>query len=1556
MAVCEVSDGIETKSCTSTTSIIVQAAACKDFVINPSATSIEEGYPLTLKANGCSGNFSWNNGLGIENTITIRPTETSTFTATCTTNEGTCFASTTVNVKKDANCGCGDIYLKDVSKYSCGFLNLVNCESYLFAIDCQQNKNPTIQWSYTGDADKYPSSQGNLYRIDNIDGAITVLANFSDGVNPCQKSMIMTSKKSACDFSITQKLEVDGSITLTQVGCSAGNTVKWDDGSGGIKGKLTQQPSISVPPVDKNYTAICGKNSCVAKTYVQNPVLLGLLVTSNDLSGKPKSHDEKILNLGETEYPVKMEALYCSGSVTWTSSPTAELNIQGNNIEITTPPTQTTTYIATCVSENKIVVQQNVTLNISSKNCFAIEAPASIEMGEEAILTVTENSVCIGEVTWFEGTEQIDEAFETYVTPSQTTTYTAKCSNPQYAESVTIKVKPCTLAITTSAPDGATSIKMGETITLSTDGCSAGMITWKGGEADGEEGNEITVRPFEKTTYTATCDIVEGCSQSITIDVKVDLPPTLPCEDFKLLSDKTVGNIGDKITLTANGCTGGTMTWPSNSTNITTNTAKVIITTCGENTYSATCQKGGLTGTAQVKVNGKLNFTVEPATASIAVNSTKPAILTVKGCVGENIIWHGPENDGQTSITNKVLKAGIYTATCNVSNCEPITQQATVTMTCPDFVLSASPAFIKPNTSESVTFTAKGCNGGEIIWWDNTTTASMSKTVNNITPPKTYKARCSFCPEKEVSVTVSENIPPNPDVCKSFQAIASSTNFIDGDAPITLKTIGYACPGTIKWSDGQVGNEIQITPTANITYRATCTAESASCPSQPVSINFIKCDAIVAYAMPSYSSSATIVVSNCYGNITWNGNPVDRSIFEIEIPTSYQGTVACDRPKCSKNVTITKQECPTLKWVNDNTYPTCKIVNGLTHYYYKYTIQNACQYYKIVDLLHEDIDLKDTQGNRPIIEFASVGEIPSMLIVRCFEDQTLKKEVCRSDLDKTEFLPDIPNDCISSSVVNANNANSRAANNITSSVGFCDTPIPMSTAATGYLAKLCEKIGNMKDENGNSFLKNNDGTMSEANAQQMITLVEQALKNSGNSELSNFTRPLDQTAILEALQAGNCTGFGAEMAKGYTNTITAGGYNTNILNTFEATQRTALKALYQLPDAIRAILARIRQGNIDKKESVSISDIINNYEIAFGMIKVTEGKMDYYGKLVLSDGITTVTDIHLRFSDNIVKVNQVPLPSAIDIGLKDRTEAPNTIVYGVELSSSNYISIADKNPDELVGLKQYLNGTGDKEIITLEQLVTIFPSAKKHDREKYLPYINKYFNKLDINTCRRISHFFSQVEGEVLQFRYNVEQLNSYVKSTETIEKSVFCINRTSSESRKYACNNPSEFVNNPHKFANYVYGYMLGNGVPSDGDDINGNGWKYRGRGAHQLTGKYNYNEFNNVIPKYLPDRKTINNDNIDVLSNPDLVGTDPELYILSAIWHWDSKNANSVADEINCTNPCDDIKSPKSCKKECPDSECIVAVTRKVNGGCNGLKDRVKSFKRIKTATKCN
>jgi putative chitinase len=261
-------------------------------------------------------------------------------------------------------------------------------------------------------------------------------------------------------------------------------------------------------------------------------------------------------------------------------------------------------------------------------------------------------------------------------------------------------------------------------------------------------------------------------------------------------------------------------------------------------------------------------------------------------------------------------------------------------------------------------------------------------------------------------------------------------------------------------------------------------------------------------------------------------------------------------------------------------------------------------------------------------------------------------------------------------------------------------------------------------------------------------------------------------------------------------------------------------------------------------------------------------------------------------------------------------------------------------------LKNYLEGKGDniKEIVNEKEMKLIFPAMKKSDREQYLPFINKYFTKFKIDNCKEYTHFFSQVEGEVLQFYYNIEDLSGYVQSENSIKNSVFCTNSTKSESRKYACDNPSEFVGKEHKFANYVYGNMLGNGVPIEGDDDkgNGNGWKYRGRGAHQLTGKVNYKEFNDAIPQYLKNRT------VNIIDNPDLVGTDSELYILSAIWHWDSHNGNDTANGKDC--------SPCECSKVCPDDDCVGAVTHKVNGGCNGIVSRNESFKRIKKTLKCN
>jgi len=102
------------------------------------------------------------------------------------------------------------------------------------------------------------------------------------------------------------------------------------------------------------------------------------------------------------------------------------------------------------------------------------------------------------------------------------------------------------------------------------------------------------------------------------------------------------------------------------------------------------------------------------------------------------------------------------------------------------------------------------------------------------------------------------------------------------------------------------------------------------------------------------------------------------------------------------------------------------------------------------------------------------------------------------------------------------------------------------------------------------------------------------------------------------------------------------------------------------------------------------------------------------------------------------------------------------------------------------------------------------------------------------------------------------------------------------------------------------------------NGDTASGDGWKYRGRGYIQLTGKINYSAFGKSI-------------GVDVVSNPDLVATTYPL--LSAAWFWHNDNISAIADKGSS-------------------NDVVTAVTRIVNGGTNGLAEREAYFSKYWTA----
>ena len=176
-------------------------------------------------------------------------------------------------------------------------------------------------------------------------------------------------------------------------------------------------------------------------------------------------------------------------------------------------------------------------------------------------------------------------------------------------------------------------------------------------------------------------------------------------------------------------------------------------------------------------------------------------------------------------------------------------------------------------------------------------------------------------------------------------------------------------------------------------------------------------------------------------------------------------------------------------------------------------------------------------------------------------------------------------------------------------------------------------------------------------------------------------------------------------------------------------------------------------------------------------------------------------------------------------------------------------------------------------------------------------HLDAILNKYQINTELRICHFLAQVMHESGDFVHMAENLNYSADGLQKIFKKYFPDVTTA-----------NAYARNPEKIANKVYGGRMGNGPEASGD-----GWKYKGRGFIQLTGKENYTKFAAAIGKSL-------DETVKYLETV-------EGALESAAWYWNSRNINTKADAND-----------------------ITAVTKLINGGTIGLEDRRHKFEEAK------
>ena len=187
--------------------------------------------------------------------------------------------------------------------------------------------------------------------------------------------------------------------------------------------------------------------------------------------------------------------------------------------------------------------------------------------------------------------------------------------------------------------------------------------------------------------------------------------------------------------------------------------------------------------------------------------------------------------------------------------------------------------------------------------------------------------------------------------------------------------------------------------------------------------------------------------------------------------------------------------------------------------------------------------------------------------------------------------------------------------------------------------------------------------------------------------------------------------------------------------------------------------------------------------------------------------------------------------------------------------------------------------------ITTQQLLQILPSAGQ-STGVFVSALNTAMNHYQIVGLKRVAAFIAQIGHESGQLTRQVENLNYSAEALQRTWPSRFSAELAADVARK------------PEQIANIAYGNRMGNTAPGDG-------WKYRGRGLIQITGKNNYHACGEAL-------------GLDLIAKPELLEK-PQHACMSAAWFWATNGLNTLVDAGK-----------------------FDAITQRINGGQNGSADR--------------
>ncbi|WP_347175206.1 glycoside hydrolase family 19 protein [Polaribacter uvawellassae] len=230
---------------------------------------------------------------------------------------------------------------------------------------------------------------------------------------------------------------------------------------------------------------------------------------------------------------------------------------------------------------------------------------------------------------------------------------------------------------------------------------------------------------------------------------------------------------------------------------------------------------------------------------------------------------------------------------------------------------------------------------------------------------------------------------------------------------------------------------------------------------------------------------------------------------------------------------------------------------------------------------------------------------------------------------------------------------------------------------------------------------------------------------------------------------------------------------------------------------------------------------------------------------------------------------------------------------------------------------------------TEDDLKKVFPNTNSTKLKEIADIINKYGKDFGIDNNEKLQHFISQAGHESDDFNAFEEYTNYNINRLHLIFSKHF--NPYNNPTENLNKQNPLDYQTtgsiyaNSEKLYNYVYNDANRGKKHKLGNIYTGDGYKFRGRGIFQLTGRANYQNFNTFYQnKY--------DANTNLINTPELLSTNNVIAVISALWFF--KNKVNIDIDENTT---------------------VEEVTDKINGGDNGVNDRKQKFNKAKTNINC-